>query len=108
MLSENLHITWTTLLAFFGALSVIAGGVKVVLQLFTPFKEIRAELSEHKIRLDKHDEFLHNDKGAIAELQAMSRDNALVNLAMLNHWIDGNGTDEMKKLREDIQARLLR
>lgn len=103
---ENLQITWTTILAFFGALSVIAGGVKVIIQMFAPFKEIQNELREHKTRLDEHDELLHNDKGAIDDLKSLSRENMRVNIALLNHFIEGNGIEQMKLLRDGLQDKI--
>lgn len=103
---ENLQITWLTLLAFFGALSVVAGGVKVIIQMFAPFKEIRKQLSSHENRLDRHDELLHKDKDALTELKSLSRENMRVNVALLNHFIEGNGIDKMKVLRDDLQDKL--
>ena len=103
---ENIAITWTTLLAFFGALSVIAGGVKVIIQMFTPFKEIRKTLHEHGDRLDKHDELLNKDKTALDDLKNMSRENTRVNIALLNHFIEGNGIEHMKLLRDNLQDKI--
>lgn len=103
---ENLQITWMTLLAFFGALSVIAGGVKVIIQMFSPFKSLRDRVAKVESRVDKHDELLHNDKGAIDDLKQMSRDNLRVNITLLNHFIEGNGIDKMKTLRDDLQNKL--
>lgn len=103
---ENLTTTWITLLAFFGALSVIAGGVKVIMQMFAPFKEIRKTLENHKTRLDKHDELLHNDKAALDDLKSMSRENTRVNIALLNHFIEGNGIEQMKLLRDGLQDKI--
>lgn len=103
---EALQITWTTVLAFFGALSVIAGGVKVIIQMFAPFKEIRKQLTSHENRLDKHDELLHKDKSALDDLKSMARENMRVNVTLLNHFIEGNGIDKMKVLRDDLQDKL--
>ncbi len=103
---ENLQITWTTILAFFGALSVIAGGVKVIIQMFAPFKEIKKTLLEHTQQLKKHDELLHNDKDALDSLRSLQRENMRVNVALLNHFIEGNGIDKMKLLRDEIEDKI--
>ena len=37
---ENLSVTWETALAIFGGVAVIAGGVKVIANLFSPYKKL--------------------------------------------------------------------
>ena len=51
--------------------------------------------------------FLGNDKQAIADIKEMAKENMRVNLALLNHFIDGNGVEKMKELREEIQDRIV-
>lgn len=98
-----LNVTIDTILAFFGALAIIAGGVKIILQMFSPFKKQNDRITACEQRLDKHDELLHNDKNALTELKRLSKENMKVNLALLNHFIEGNGVDKMKILRDEIQ-----
>ena len=102
---ENIQITFDTILAFFGALAVIAGGVKIIIQMFSPFKVLRDRVEKCETRLDKHDEFLHKDKTALNELKNLSKENMRVNIALLNHFIEGNGIDKMKVLRDDLQEK---
>ena len=103
---NDIQVTFQTILAFFGALAVIAGGVKVITQMFSPFKELRARVGVCEARLDKHDTYFKNDKDAIADIKNLSRENLRVNIALLNHFIDGNGIDKMKMLREELEANL--
>lgn len=101
-------------LAVCGGIVLIGNAVKTLIPLFTPYKKIEKEQGEHKQRLDKHDQFFANDQASIKELnegieelkQAI-RDNSRVNLAILNHFIDGNGKEEMKALRNEVQNRLI-
>ena len=95
---NEIQVTVSTILALFGALAVVAGGVKVIMQMCSPFKRIAQRITECEKRLDNHDIFLGNDKQAIADMR--------VNLALLNHFIDGNGVEKMKELREEIQDRM--
>ena len=37
---NDIQVTFQTILAFFGALAVIAGGVKVIAQMFSPFNDL--------------------------------------------------------------------
>ena len=104
---NDIQVTFETILAFFGALAVIAGGVKVIAQMFSPFKELRARVGACEARLDKHDTYFKNDKDAIADIKNLSRENLRVNIALLNHFIDGNGIDKMKMLREELEDNLL-
>ena len=104
---NDIQVTFQTILAFFGALAVIAGGVKVIVQMFSPFKELRARVGVCEARLDKHDTYFKNDKDAIADIKNLSRGNLRVNIALLNHFIDGNGIDKMKLLREELEDNLL-
>ena len=103
---NDIQVTFQTILAFFGALAVIAGGVKVIAQMFSPFKELRARVGVCEARLDKHDTYFKNDKDAIADIKNLSRENLRVNIALLNHFIDGNGIDKMKMLREELEDTL--
>ena len=103
---NDIQVTFQTILALFGALAVIAGGVKVIAQMFSPFKELRARVGVCEARLDKHDTYFKNDKDAIADIKNLSRENLRVNIALLNHFIDGNGIDKMKMLREELEDNL--
>ena len=104
---NDIQVTFQTILAFFGALAVIAGGGKVIAQMFSPFKELRCRVGVCEKRLDEHDAYLKNDKDAIVDIKDLSRENLRVNIALLNHFIDGNGIDKMKMLREELEGNLL-
>lgn len=104
---ENIQVTFQTILALFGALAVVAGGVKVIFQLLSPFKKLKARVGTCEKRLDEHDGYLRNDHTAIAEIKSLSRENLRVNIALLNHFIDGNGVEKMKVLREELEDNLL-
>lgn len=102
----NIEITFDTILAGFGALAIIGGGVKIIIQTFSPFRNLKDRVAKCEVRLDKHDEFLSNDKTALTELKNLSKENLKVNIALLNHFIEGNGIDKMKVLRDDIQSKM--
>ena len=104
---ENLQITMNTILEAFGMLALVAGGVKVILQMFAPFKNLVKRMEKCEARLNKHDQFLANDQTAMKEIRSAIRENSRINLALLNHFIDGNGVEEMKELRKETQDRLL-
>lgn len=110
----DIQIFVMVFLSVCGGIVLIGNAIKTLIPLFTPYKKLEKEQGEQNKRLDKHDQFFANDQAAIAELQKANtelkqviRDNSRVNLAILNHFIDGNGKEEMKALREDVQNRLL-
>ncbi|NCE98410.1 hypothetical protein D1151_04715 [Emergencia sp. 1XD21-10] len=105
-MNNDIQITISTILALFGALAVVAGGVKVIMQLCSPFRRLIERITECEKRLDAHDTFLGNDKQEITDIKELTRENMRVNLALLNHFIDGNGVEKMKELREEIQDRI--
>ena len=104
---NDIQVTFQTILAVFGALALIAGGVKVITQMFSPFKELRCRVGVCEKRLDEHDAYFKNDKDAISDIKDLSRENLRVNIALLSRFIDGNGIDKMKVLREELDYNLL-
>ncbi len=104
---ESIQVTFQTILAFFGALAVAAGGIKVIVQALSPFKELKAKVAVCEERLNKHDLFFKNDNTEIDDLKKLTRENLRVNIALLNHFIDGNGVDKMKELRSELEQAML-
>lgn len=95
------------LLACMGGLTVFAGGVKVIVSAFSPFKEMQK-------KLDQHDDFFKNDNEKISALEKKTKSserdtNVLYKtlLAMTDHMITGNGVDKLKKTREELQNYLI-
>lgn len=87
------------LLEVFGVIAIIATGIKGLLYLVDPVSSTRKKVEEH-------DKFLADDKAAIENLTELTKDILKIQLSMLNHAIDGNGVDNMKMLREELQDKL--
>lgn len=99
---ENLETTFITLLAFFGALAVIAGGVKVIIQMFAPFKELQDKTK-------KHDELLANDNNrfksldkTLERIEEGQKVQGRAMMELLNHVITGNDIDRLKKRNSEL------
>lgn len=99
-----MHITLTpeNILAFFGAVTVIGGGVKYLAQLLSPFKEL-------KDKLKRHDEMLHNDNERLKKQEQtqeeIKEELHLLGLSMMeimNHMISGNDVDKLKERYKDM------
>lgn len=84
-----------TLLAVGGAI-VLAGNVGAVL-----FKWVRpaVRIKQDVDVLKEHD---RNDYEALQHLNKMNRAQCNLLLCIINHMIDGNGIDEMKRTRKQI------
>lgn len=84
-----------TLLAVGGAI-VLAGNVGAVL-----FKWVRpaVKIKQEVDILKEHD---RNDYEALRHLNKMNRAQCNLLLCMINHMIDGNGIEEMKRTRKQI------
>lgn len=91
------------ILEIFGLVAIVAAGVKGILYLMTPYRETRQKIEEHEQRLDEHEQYLKNDKEKLESLAKLSKDSLKLQLALINHTIDGNGIEKMKQVREDIQ-----
>ena len=90
---------WRVLLEIFGVIAIVVTGIKGINYLLNPFSSVRKAV-------DKHEEFLLQDKKAIDDLTDLTKDILKIQLSMLNHAIDGNGIENMKKLREELQDKL--
>ena len=91
------------ILEIFGLVAIVAAGVKGILYLMTPYRETRQKIEEHGQRLDEHEQYLKNDKEKLESLAKLSKDSLKLQLALINHTIDGNGIEKMKQVRDDIQ-----
>ena len=97
---ENLSVTWETALAIFGGVAVIAGGVKVIANLFSPYKKLKAQTDEHDRKLEK-------DYQRLTDLEEENRAFARALLALLDHEITGNSVDKLKDARAALQTYLI-
>ena len=96
-----------------GAIAAVAAGVKGIVYLLSPYSSFKGTLNEVLKRLDKHDQFLDNDKHKLEKLEKgidtvedMIHDCLKLNIVMLDHQIDGNGIESMKRLRSEIRDKL--
>lgn len=104
----NIELTIQTILELFGALAIIAGGVKAISYLANPFRQI-------KDRLERHDELFGKDKRAIENLQQSTQKSEekinAIGLAiseLINHEITGNDIDSLKQRQRELNELLLK
>ena len=86
-----------------GGAIVLAGNVgAVIFKVVKPSLDIRKRVDE----LERHDESDHERLQKLEEslqaLQDLTRANYKMQLVMIDHMIDGNNVEKMKKTRDDI------
>lgn len=96
-----------------GAVAALAAGIKGVVYLLSPYSSFKGKLQEIAMKMEKHDEFLDNDKRKLEKLEKgiddlgdMIHDCLKLEIVMLDHQIDGNGIESMKRLRSEIRDKL--
>lgn len=91
------------ILAALGALVLISKAGKAVSYLFTPFTKIRTDVKSNKEAIRKIEVCVEENKETVEELTTFNKSLCASQIAMLNHFIDGNGVVGMKKVREELQ-----
>ena len=103
----NIKTTWETLLAICGALALLAGGAKVILQVFGPFKKFKDDCKALTSRVDKHDGMFANDNIRLTRVEEAARILMKTHLAHLEHEITGNSQDKLKQAKQELSEYLL-
>ncbi len=114
---ENLTIGQTVIvvigaiLALCGAISTIGGAVEKIFKMVktakAPEQRQDDEIQGIKMRLDKVERKLENDKLAIADSKECNHVLTKGMLALLEHSINGNNLDQMKEARKDVNTYLI-
>ena len=93
------------------ALVAISGAVAVIVRAVTvakrPHEQQDARIESIEERVAKHDALLNNDKSRLEVIEDSNRVTQKALLALLDHSIDGNNTEQMKQAKEDLQRHLI-
>lgn len=95
-----------TIIAICGGIVAIIGAIKAIYSLIKPIQDLCNRLDKTEDIIEQYESYFSNDKQAIIQLREISNDMLLLQLAQLNHSIDGNGIENMKKLRTDITKKI--
>lgn len=104
---EEAKIFLLVLLAICGGITTILTAAEKLGKIIHPYKELAQTVADNTRRLDAHDKLLDNDNRRLNDQVQLTKRIYQVNLALLNHFIDGNGVEQMKELRENIQNDLV-
>ena len=104
-------IDWTTVLAFASGFLVLSNCVDKISDAVkaarAPEKKQNGEISEIKLRLDKIETKLDNDKKEIDGVTICNHVLTKGMLALLEHGINGNNIDQMRDAKKDVEAYLI-
>ena len=93
-----------------GCVGIVAGAVAVIVAVVNKVKKPTKILNERVDTLEDHikdiDKLLENDKKAIEQLTDKVNDLLKIELAHLDHQIDGNGIEKMKEIRKELQGKM--
>ncbi len=97
---ENTSITIQTILAFFGGVSVIGGGLTVIIKMLNPFKILNEKVKSH-------DTMLENDNKRLKSIEETNKVICKSMFALLDHEITGNSIEKLKNAKQDMQEYLI-
>lgn len=99
------------ILALSGAVTTVGGAIEKIVKVFraakAPEKAQNAEIDDLKIRLDKVERKLENDKKAIDDAKECNHVLTKGMLALLEHGINGNNIDQMRDAKNGVEAYLI-
>ena len=102
---------WGWLLAVCGGVTVIAGAVAVIIKIIQTAKKPNDDQNERIAKLEervaKHDELFSKDNDRLEVIENGNRVTQRALLALLDHGLDGNNVEQMRKAKEDLQQHLI-
>lgn len=103
----DINATIESILKLCGVLAIVAGAIRAVIYIGTPYKNISNKMK-------KHDEFFANDKRALEELRIQVHyEKECINAIglaiaeLINHEISGNDIGELKDRQRELNRILL-
>lgn len=97
-------ISSSELLGICTAIGVLWATFKIVVEIVNKFKSPNDEL---KNKVDENRRMLDNDNKRLKAIEEANKVLCKSTLALINHEITGNGTENMKKARDELQRYLI-
>lgn len=104
---DNVAITLQTILALFGGITCIVGGISAIAKLFSPFKKLKQKVEDHDTKLNKDFERMEAFGKATQEIEETNKAICKSLLVLMNHEITGNGVDKLKEQRDALEQFLI-
>jgi uncharacterized protein YutE (UPF0331/DUF86 family) len=98
---------WEIISPYLSAIVLIGGVVAVIAKWIAPALKLAdnvKRLGERVERLEEHDK---NDKETFKEIDRFQKAQVKATLSMVNHMIDGNGIEALRRSRDELQDLIL-
>ena len=105
---NNLDITIQTILAFFGGVTCIVGGISALAKLFNPIKKLKEKVEEHERKLDNDYVRMNSFDDLMEEIENSNEVICQSLFVLLNHEITGNSIDKLKEQRDRLEEYLIK
>ena len=105
---NNIDITVQTILAFFGGVTCIVGGVSALAKLFNPIKKLKEKVEEHEHKLSNDYVRMNSLDGLMKEVENSNEVICQSLFVLLNHEITGNSVDKLKEQRDRLEEYLIK
>ena len=99
-------MSWELITGIAGAVVLIGNAGAIIYKWIRPAIMVKQKVEELDRRTVNDFEALKEMRAAIERSDQVNQLHLNVMLKMLNHMIDGNGKEDMKKTRDDIQNML--
>ncbi len=96
-------MTWELIAAIAGGIVLLGNAGAMIYKWIRPALKVKETVEELDRRSKNDFEAIQRLEKAIEQNEQVNRLHLVVMLNMLNHMIDGNGVDDMKETRKDIE-----
>ena len=93
---------WGYVLALAAALVTLSKAWDIIVARIKPNKELRKKVEEHSQMLAKGSQQFSEIKAELQEQRDATAFLLRMDVALLNHFIDGNSTEAMKRTRDAV------
>ena len=98
-LAQSLTITWEAVLFILAGVTIVAGGVKVIIGFFSPFKKLKKQVEDNTRHIDADNtriKSLEHDRGIIF----------LSLFALIDFAMTGEANGELKRAHNELRGAL--
>ena len=96
-------MNWEQILAIAGAIVLISNAGAAIYRWIRPALKMKDKIETLESDVESLKKYTRNDSDVISHLKEMNKLQCQGMLCMINHMIDGNGREDMKQTRNQIQ-----
>lgn len=94
---------WQTIMAIGGGIVLLGNVAAVLWKIISPGIRLRDTVGKNKEAIERLRRHEQNDFESLKDIRQIEKEQCRVMLVMLNHMIDGNGVESMKKTRAELE-----